>query len=208
MRLLSDSFSEQQPIPGEFAFAVIADPGPVALSSNRNPHLTWSDVPEGTCSFALIASDPDVPSVGTDVNQAGRSVPHDLPRVDFTHWLLANLPGACRAIAAGEFSDGVTARGKAAAGAHGSLQGLNDYTGWFAGDADMAGDYHGYDGPCPPWNDERMHHYTFTVYALSVPALALPERYSVSDLRSAMAGHVLASASLTGRYTLNPAVAY
>ena len=72
----------------------------------------------------------------------------------------------------------------------------------------MAGDYHGYDGPCPPWNDERMHHYTFTVYALSVPALVLPERYRVGDLRAAMAGHVLASASLTGRYTLNPAVAY
>lgn len=208
MRLRSDSFSEQQPIPGEFAFAVIAEPGPVALSSNRNPHLAWSDVPEGTRSFALIASDPDVPSVGTDVNQAGRNVPHALPRVDFTHWLLANLPGECRTIAAGEFSDGVTARGKTAAGPHGSLQGLNDYTGWFAGDADMAGDYHGYDGPCPPWNDERMHHYTFTVYALSVPALVLPERYRVADLRTAMAGHVLASASLTGRYTLNPAVAY
>jgi Raf kinase inhibitor-like YbhB/YbcL family protein len=192
MRLRSDSFSEQQPIPGEFAFAVIAEPGPVALSSNRNPHLAWSDVP----------------SVGTDVNQAGRNVPHALPRVDFTHWLLANLPGECRTIAAGEFSDGVTARGKTAAGPHGSLQGLNDYTGWFAGDADMAGDYHGYDGPCPPWNDERMHHYTFTVYALSVPALVLPERYRVADLRTAMAGHVLASASLTGRYTLNPAVAY
>ena len=208
MRLSSDAFSENQPIPGEFAFAVIATPGPITLSGNRNPPLAWSDVPEGTQSFALIVSDPDVPSVGTDVNQAGRSVPHDLPRVEFTHWLLANLPADRRMIAAGEFSDGVTARGKAAAGAHGSVQGLNDYTGWFAGDADMAGDYHGYDGPCPPWNDERMHHYTFTVYALSVPALTLPERYNIADLRAAMAGHVLASASLMGRYTLNPAVAY
>ena len=208
MRLTSDAFTEGQAIPGEFAFAVIASPGPITLSSNRNPPLAWSEVPEGTRSFALIVSDPDVPSVGTDVNQAGRSVALDLPRVDFTHWLLANLPGDRRAIAAGEFSDGVTARGKAAAGAHGSVQGLNDYTGWFAGDADMAGDYHGYDGPCPPWNDERMHHYTFTVYALSVPALSLPERFSVADLRAAMAGHILASASLTGRYTLNPAVAY
>lgn len=208
MRLTSDAFSDGQPIPGEFAFAVTASPGPIALSANRNPPLRWSDVPEGTRSFALIVHDPDVPGIGTDVNQAGRSVPHDLPRVDFSHWLLANLPGGLRAIAAGEFSDGVTARGKPAAGAHGSVQGLNDYTGWFAGDAEMAGDYHGYDGPCPPWNDERMHHYTFTLYALSAASLDLPARFTAADLQAAMAGHVLASASLTGRYTLNPAVAY
>ena len=39
---------------------------------------------------------------------------------------------------------------------------------WFASDKDMAGDYHGYDGPCPPWNDEIPHRYVFTVYALDV----------------------------------------
>ena len=208
MRLTSDAFADGQPIPGEFAFAVITTPGPITLSSNRNPPLAWSEVPESTRSFALIVNDPDVPSVGTDVNQAGRSVPHDLPRVDFSHWLLANLPGELRAIATGEFSNAVTARGKTGAGAHGSVQGLNDYTGWFAGDAEMAGDYHGYDGPYPPWNDERMHHYTFTLYALSAASLALPERFTAADLQAAMTGHVLASASLTGRYTLNPAVTY
>ena len=46
------------------------------------------------------------------------------------------------------------ARQGRAAGARGARQGINDYTGWFAGDADMAGNYFGYDGPCPPWNDE------------------------------------------------------
>lgn len=40
----------------------------------------------------------------------------------------------------------------------GSRQGLNDYTAFMAG-SEMAGDYFGYDGPCPPWNDERLHHY-------------------------------------------------
>jgi Raf kinase inhibitor-like YbhB/YbcL family protein len=208
MRLESSSFTENAAIPAEFAFAAIANPGPIVLSDNRNPHLRWSDVPEGTRSFALIVNDPDVPSVGDDVNQAGRSVPHDLPRVDFCHWLLANLPGSVTEISAGQFSDGVTARGKSGNGPFNTVQGLNDYTGWFAGDADMAGDYHGYDGPCPPWNDERMHHYTFTVYALSIEQLILPDRYTASDLQAAMAGHILATASLTGRYTLNPAVAY
>lgn len=208
MRLISDAFSEGQPIPAEFAFAAIAEPGPIALSGNRNPPLSWSDVPDGTRSFALSVNDPDVPSIGTDVNQPGKTVPVGLPRVDFTHWLLANLPGDARRIEAGAFSAGVTARGKRADGPFGTVQGLNDYTGWFAGDSDMRGDYHGYDGPCPPWNDERMHHYTFTLYALSVPKLALPARFNAADLQTAMHGHILASASLTGRYTLNPAVVY
>ncbi len=208
MRLSSNSFSEHQPIPGEFAFAVIANPGPIALSSNRNPHLVWQDFPTDTQSFAVIAYDPDVPSVGDDVNQAGRSVAVDLPRVDFSHWVLANLSVTVTEIPAGHFSHEVTARGKVASGPFNTIQGLNDYTGWFAGDEAMRGDYHGYDGPCPPWNDERMHHYHFTVYALDIAQLNLPDRFTRADLIDAMQGHVLDSATLTGRYTLNPAVAY
>jgi len=30
------------------------------------------------------------------------------------------------------------------------VRGINDYTGWFAGDPEMAGNHGGYDGPCPP----------------------------------------------------------
>ena len=70
-----------------------------------------------------------------------------------------------RPIARGEFSEGVTARGKPGPHApRGARQGINDYTGWFAGDKDMAGNYFGYDGPCPPWNDEMPHRYVFTLY--------------------------------------------
>ena len=208
MRLISDAFADDQPIPGEYAFAVIAEPGPIALSSNRNPHLAWQDAPAGTRSFAVIVHAPDGPGVGDEVNQSGKTVPIDLPRVDFNHWLLANLPASITEIAAGSFSSAVTARGKQAPGLFGSVQGLNDYTGWFAGDDAMRGDYHGYDGPCPPWNDARMHHYIFTVFALSVERLALPECFTRTDLETAMHGNVLATATLTGRYTLNPAVAY
>jgi len=88
--------------------------------------------------------------------------------------------------------------------------GLNDYTGWFAGDSDMGGDYFGYDGPCPPWNDELVHRYVFTVYALSVPRLDLPmsdaRHFTRAQALAAMQGKILAQASLYGRYTLNPAV--
>ena len=43
-----------------------------------------------------------------------------------------------------------------------------DYTGWFADDPQMSGQYFGYDGPFPPFNDSLVHHYVFTLYALNV----------------------------------------
>lgn len=207
MILTSDSFFDGQPIPGQYAFCNPAPSGHVCLGGNRNPHLAWRDVPAGTKSFAVICHDPDVPSRGDDVNQEGRTVPASLPRVDFFHWVLVDLPTSVSSIAAGEFSGGVTPRGKAGpATAHGARQGINDYTGWFAADHDMSGDYHGYDGPCPPWNDELRHRYVFTVFALDVEQLPLEGKFTGQQARAAMQGHVLAQASITGIYTLNPAV--
>jgi Raf kinase inhibitor-like YbhB/YbcL family protein len=210
MKLLSQSFQDGAAIPGEFAFCVIDPASHVRLSGNRSPHLVWSEVPEGTRSFALICHDPDVPSRGDDVNQEGREVPSDLPRVDFFHWTLIDLPATLRDLPAGSHSEGVTARGKQGpqAPAGGAWRhGLNDYTGWFAGDADMAGQYHGYDGPCPPWNDSIVHHYVFTLYALDVASLDVQGALSGPTVRESIKGHVLASASITGSYTLNPRLA-
>ena len=207
MKLASTSFVDGGVIPAEYAFCA-PDPGSHAtLSKNRNPQLSWSDVPAGVKSFALICHDPDVPSRGDDVNQEGRVVPASLPRVDFFHWVLVDLPASTVAIDAGEFASSVTARGKPGPeAALGARQGVNDYTGWFAGDAEMAGDYYGYDGPCPPWNDEIPHRYVFTLYALDVARLPLAGRFGGADVRKAVEHHVLAQASITGRYTLNPAV--
>jgi hypothetical protein len=42
--------------------------------NNRSPALTWSDMPEGTKSYALIMHDPDAHNG------------------DFTHWLLVDIP--------------------------------------------------------------------------------------------------------------------
>src|SRR5690349_19618945 len=109
MHLRSDNFTNGQPIPAEFAFGKRGDP--VALSDNRSPQLAWSGAPAGTRSFVLTCIDPDVPSRGDDVNQQGRSVPADLPRVEFVHWLMANIPAECGELAAGACSDGITARG-------------------------------------------------------------------------------------------------
>ena len=208
MKLRSDSFADGERIPAEFAFGRIDPQSHVALSGNRNPHLAWEGAPVGTKSFAIVCHDPDVPSSGEDVNQEGREVPASLPRVDFFHWVLVDVPASVSQIAAGSHSDGVTAKGKPGPGApQGTRHGVNDYTGWFAGDPDMGGDYYGYDGPCPPWNDAIVHHYVFTVYALDVERLPLMGRFNGADAMKVIAHHKLGQASITGAYTLNPKLA-
>ncbi len=207
MRLTSSSFSEGKAIPGEFCFAVIDPVNHVELSNNRNPELAWSDVPEGTKSFALICHDPDVPSKGDNVNKEGREVPPSLPRVNFYHWLLWGIPASAREIAAGSQSEGVTSRGKSGPDApRGMRHGINSYTGWFAGDPNMKGDYYGYDGPCPPWNDAIVHHYIFTVCALDVERLEVKGEPVAENVEAALKGHVLAEAKLMVTYTLNPRI--
>lgn len=207
MKLATDAFADLAPIPARYAFGRMDPATHVALSDNRNPGFRWSGAPTGTKSFALICHDPDVPSRGDDVNKEGHVVPKSLPRVDFYHWVLIDVPASATAIVEGAHSNGVTARGKSGpAAADGARHGINDYTAWFAGDAAMAGDYYGYDGPCPPWNDEIAHRYVFTLYALDVAALAVPARFGGGDALAAMKGHILGEASLTGRYALNPGV--
>lgn len=205
MRVSSPQFEDGQTIPDEFAFATPAVEGHVALSANRNPGLNWDDAPEGTQSFVITCIDDDAPTRPDDVNQEDREVPESLARAEFVHWLVADLPAALRSVDAGAWCDGVTVGGKAAPAAPlPAVQGENDYTGWFRGDADMEGTYIGYDGPCPPWNDARVHSYRFCVMALSVPTLGLKPGFSLTDLRKAIEGHVLGNAQITGTYTLNP----
>jgi len=67
----------------------------------------------------------------------------------------------------------------------------------------MAGKYFGYDGPFPPFNDTLVHHYVFTLYALSVPKLPLEGEFNGLQVRQALAGRVLDSATFSGTYTLN-----
>ena len=81
---------------------------------------------------------------------------------------------------------------------------MNSYTDWFAGDADMGGDYGDYDGCCPPWNDSIIHHYHFTLYALDVATVDLPDQFTGADALAAIKGHVLAEGRRSGTYSLNP----
>lgn len=207
MQLHSTDLTDNAPIDPRFAFGKPDDQAPMALSDNLSPHLSWSDFPAGTRSFAIVCMDPDVPSVADDVNQADKTLPADMPRVDFCHWAMVDIPVGVSELATGSCSNGVTPHGKTnPPGPEGVRQGLNDYTSFLAGDADMKGQYFGYDGPCPPWNDERLHRYIFTVYALDIDRLDLPEPFSGHDAVAALREHVLDQASLTGTYTLNSRV--
>lgn len=205
MKLTSKSIQDGAPIPAAFAFGKPDPATHIALSENRSPQFSWSGAPAGTQSLAILCIDPDVPSVGDDVNQEGRTISADLPRVDFVHWVLIDVPPSCTELAEGACGEGIVARGKKdPPGPQGSRQGINDYTAWFASDADMSGTYTGYDGPCPPWNDELVHRYTFTIYALDVPKLEVTGEFTAASVKSSMEGRVLASASITGTYSNNP----
>lgn len=199
MRIHSSSFEPRGPIQAEFALGA-AD----GFGGNRNPQLAWDGAPEGTRSFALLCIDTDAPTDPSLAGKAGVEIPVAHPRGDFVHWVMVDIPAGVHDIAAGSCSDGVDKGGKRAPkGPAGARQGLNDYTGWFAGDAELGGDWFGYDGPYPPPNDLRVHRYFFRLFALDVAELELPERFAAADAFRAMHGHVLAEAVMYGTYTLN-----
>jgi len=208
MELTSQAITDGEGIPETYAMGVEDPDDHATFGANKNPDISWSDLPEGTESLALIVHDPDVPSRPDDVNQEGTTVPADLDRIDYYHWVLVDIdPDG--SIEEGQFSDGVTAGGEdAAEGPDGTRQGLNDYTNWFEGDPDMEGEYYGYDGPFPPWNDEIVHHYHFTLYALDVEEAPVDGKFDGSEAREAIEPHVLDRARITGLYSLNPDVDY
>lgn len=206
MRLFSRSFSHNDVIPEEYAFCVPEGGGEVSNGDNLNPHLGWEAVPEDAKSLALTVVDRDVPSEPDDVNQENTTVPATLERVDFPHWILYDVSPDVQGIEEGAWSERVIPGGKDEDRKHGANQGINGYTDWFAGDDDMEGTYFGYDGPCPPWNDERVHNYVFTLYALDVSELGLDGEVTLDAFEDSIEGHVLETSTYVGRYSLNPRV--
>ncbi len=97
----------------------------------------------------------------------------DAPGGTFTHWVLYDIPGDRTELAEGEQKVG--------------LAGGNDFGG------------RGYGGPCPP-RGRGAHRYFFRLSALDIPSLKLSPGASRRDVEAAMRGHVLATATLMGRY--------
>jgi Raf kinase inhibitor-like YbhB/YbcL family protein len=202
MRIWSDSFEHRGRIPAEFAMGA-----PEGFGGNRNPHLAWDGAPAGTQSFVLLCIDTDAPTDPSTVGRDDLQIPVEQPRADFVHWVMVDIPASVHSIAAGSCSDGVTKHGKQSpACPPGARQGLNDYTGWFAGDADMRGQWRGYDGPYPPANDLRVHRYFFRLFALRVPTLDVPDDFTAADVFHALQPHEITEAAIYGTYSLNPLV--
>ena len=200
----SDSITHGERVPDEHAFGVPDGSGKAAAEGgNRSPHLRWSGAPEGTQSFAVVCVDPDVPADFSDANQEGRTVAEHAPRADFTHWLLVDIPADVTELPEAAGSEGIVAGGKPTGETRHGVTGSSSYTETFAGDPEMGGTYGGYDGPFPPCNDERLHHYHFIVYALDVPSLGLEGDFRLDDVRAAIEGHVLDQGELVATYTLH-----
>jgi hypothetical protein len=208
LTLESESIRPGEPIPEVHAVATPTPDGKAEMAgADRSPHLRWSGEPQGTRSFAISVVDPDVPADRTRMAVEGLSLGDDEPRVEFAHWLLADVPADVHEIPEGADGDGFVAHGRPPGRtSFGAVSGQNGYVGLFEGNADLEGIYGGWDGPFPPWNDEVVHRYVFTVHALDVASLGLEAGFTLEDLRRAIEGHVLDAGELVATYTLNPSL--
>lgn len=188
------------------AFCKPATEGHVVLGSDISPAVHWSKGPYGTRSFALILQDADVPLDFSTANQEGKVIAAEAPRQIVTHWVLVDIPLKVTSLSAGGEGDKLTPKGKPQLATDHGRRGLNDYGRFMAGNPEMAGDYAGFDGPCPPWNDQRIHHYTLTVYALSVDRLPVEGKFDGAAMLQAIQPYVLGKGSTQAIYSTNPMV--
>lgn len=97
----------------------------------------------------------------------------DAPNGTFTHWVLFNIPGNLQGLPRGSRNIGTGGR--------------NDFQ------SDR------YGGPCPPPNHGR-HRYFFTLHALDVPVIDLPEGTHRPEVEKEIAAHSIGSTQLMGIY--------
>lgn len=176
----------------------IAAAGKAAPGTNRSPGLSWSNGPAETRSYALTMTDPDVPEDLSLLNRDDVEIAHDLPRMEFTHWILADIPATVTRLAEGSDGDGLVKGGLALESTDHGRRGQNGFAAFL-----KDGPRGGYMGACPPWNDLRIHRYRITVYALDTDRLALPDAFTRADFLAAAKGHVLASGAAELTYTIN-----
>lgn len=96
LKLTSPSFQHLGPIPKKHT----------GEGDDVSPALSWSKLPDGTASLALICHDPDAPLL-TPAGAYG-----------FVHWVLYNIPAAVAELPEGVqgFTSGVSSFGKAGYG--------------------------------------------------------------------------------------------
>ena len=136
-----------------------------------SPQLVWSGAPDGTKSFALAITDPDLPEA------------FNFPR-NFAHWLVYDLPAETRELA--ECASGTSAMPE------GSRELNSDFVTF-----KIPGFGKGYGGPWPP---DRAHRYVFTLYALKVAKLALVDEATLEQFSAAVLPATIASQSFIAHY--------
>jgi len=95
MKISSTAFHHEDAVPSRYT----------CDGSNVSPPLVWSDVPEGTKSFAIVVTDPDAPDPKA-------------PKTTWVHWVLYDLPGDARGL-----REAIPVKGLPA----GTFEGSNDW---------------------------------------------------------------------------------
>ncbi len=142
-----------------------------AEENRTSPALRWSGVPEGTQSFALAVTDPDLPAA------------FNFPR-SFAHWLVHGIPGHIR-----ELAEGASQSQAMPAGA----KELNSDFVTFK----IPGFGRGWGGPWPP---DRQHRYIFTLYALKSAKLEIAPDADFSAFAASVVPVAIDQASFTAVY--------
>ncbi|SEM36311.1 ribose transport system ATP-binding protein [Roseovarius azorensis] len=136
-----------------------------------SPALEWEGVPEGTRSFALSITDPDLPEE------------FNFPR-SFAHWLVYNIPADARQI-----PEGASMSARMPSGA----RELNSDFVTFG----IPGFSRGYGGPWPP---DSAHRYVFTLYALKTPSLDLAADAALPEFAEVILPVTIDQTSFTATY--------
>ncbi|MBW3098950.1 YbhB/YbcL family Raf kinase inhibitor-like protein [Pseudohoeflea coraliihabitans] len=139
--------------------------------NQTSPALEWEGVPDGTQSFALAITDPDLPEE------------FNFPR-SFAHWLVYNIPADVRFL-----PEGASMTGRMPSGS----QELNSDFVTFG----IPGFGRGYGGPWPP---DAAHRYVFTLYALKARSLELPPEADLTAFAKAVLPLTIDQSSFTATY--------
>ncbi len=146
-------------------------PARFAEDKRLSPGLAWSGPPEGTRSFALAITDPDLPEA------------FNFPR-SFAHWLVADIPPDVRELPEG------------ASGSSRMPRGATEFNSDFV-TFKIPGFGRGYGGPWPP---DRAHRYFFTLYALKVDKVELPADADLEVFAAAVMPVAIDAASFVAVY--------
>ena len=176
MRLWSTAWRNGEPLPARHARARCAEDGRLVAADNLSPPLAWSGLPPGTRSLVLLALDFDALAPNATAQATAQALAQRSTPAPGHEWPV-DAPRHEQV--------------------HWLLVNLP------AGEAQLAEGQPGYDGPQPPANDALVHHLVFALYALAVERLQVDDRCTPAQLRQAMAGLVLGSATHSGTYTLN-----